>query len=184
MQMFDIESLKSSVNAGSRPEFLFFWGHKAQSTMIGKHVLSQWWPASFSIDGQIYPTAEHYMMAEKAKLFSDGQAYTNILAAPSPSKAKALGRKVRGFDEKLWVAQRFAIVLRGTTAKFEQNAELKDWLINTENLVIVEASPVDKVWGIGLAASDERALDPRTWRGLNLLGFALMKARAILTSCK
>lgn len=182
MDIFDVESLKSAVHDGWRPEFLFFWGHTAKSPMIGKHVLSQWWPASFSIDGQMYPTAEHYMMAQKAKLFGDEQAYINILAAPSPSKAKALGRKVKGFDEKLWVAQRFPMVLRGNTAKFEQNAELKDYLINTENLVLVEASPVDKVWGIGLAASDERALDPRTWCGLNLLGFALMKARIILKS--
>jgi ribA/ribD-fused uncharacterized protein len=183
MDSFDVESLKAAVHNGRHPEFLFFWGHTAKSTMVGKHVLSQWWPASFSIDGQRYPTAEHYMMAQKAKLFGDDQAYGNILAAPTPSEAKALGRRARGFDEKLWIAQRFPIAVRGNTAKFEQNAELKDWLINTKNLVLAEASPVDTVWGIGLAASDERALDPRTWRGLNLLGFALMKARAALMSC-
>jgi ribA/ribD-fused uncharacterized protein len=184
MDIFDVESLKAAVHTGCHPEFLFFWGHTAKSTIIGKHVLSQWWPASFSIDGQMYPTAEHYMMAEKAKLFGDDQAYVNILATPSPSQAKALGRRVRGFDEKLWIAQRFPIAVRGNTAKFEQNTELKHWLMNTENLVLVEASPVDKVWGIGLAASDERALNPRSWRGLNLLGFALMKARGILKSGK
>lgn len=184
MDTFDVESLKAALHTGQRPEFLFFWGHSAKSSMIGKHVLSQWWPASFSIDGQIYPTAEHYMMAQKAKVFGDDQAYINILATPSPSKAKAFGREVKGFDEELWVAQRFPIAVRGNTAKFEQNAELKDWLIDTGNLVLVEASPVDKVWGIGLAASDKRALDPQTWRGLNLLGFALMKARAVLKSCK
>jgi ribA/ribD-fused uncharacterized protein len=182
MDISDIESLKAAVHNGWRPQFVFFWGHTAKSTMIGKHVLSQWWPASFSINDQIYPTAEHYMMAQKAKLFGDDQAYVNILATPNPSQAKALGRRVRGFDEKLWVAQRFPIAVRGNTAKFEQNAELKNWLIKTANLVLVEASPVDRVWGIGLAAGDERALNPRTWRGLNLLGFALMKARATLRS--
>jgi ribA/ribD-fused uncharacterized protein len=180
MDISDVENLKAAFHTGWRPEFLFFWGHTTKSTTIGQHVLSQWWPASFSIDGQTYPTAEHYMMAQKAKLFGDDQAYGNILSAPSPSEAKALGRRVSGFDENLWIAQRFPIAVRGNTAKFEQNPELKDWLINTENLVLVEASPVDTVWGIGLAASDERALDPRTWRGLNLLGFALMQARAAL----
>jgi ribA/ribD-fused uncharacterized protein len=182
MDIFDVESLKAAVHTGRQPEFLFFWGHTANSTTVGRHVLSQWWPAAFSIDGQMYPTAEHYMMAQKAKLFGDNQAYGNILAAPSPSQAKALGRRVRGFDEKLWIAKRFPIAVRGNTAKFEQNAELKDWLINTKSSVLVEASPVDAVWGIGLAASDDRALDPRTWRGLNLLGFALMKARIGLKS--
>jgi ribA/ribD-fused uncharacterized protein len=83
--------------------------------MIGKHELSQW-PASFSIDGPMYPTAIHRMMAQKAKLFGDDQAYVHNLATPSPSKAKALGRHVRGFDEELWIAQRFPIAVRGSTA--------------------------------------------------------------------
>jgi ribA/ribD-fused uncharacterized protein len=97
-----------------------------------------------------------------------------------PSKAKTFGRKVRNFDEQIWSNHRFDIAVRGNTAKFEQNTALRDWLLSTEGRVLVEASPRDKIWGIGLAADDERALDPKTWRGLNLLGFALMRTRTAL----
>jgi|SRR5262245_34792703 len=180
MEICDLESLQAAIQNGSRPEFLFFWGHTAKGMRIGKHVLSQWWPASFSVDSCRYPTAEHYMMAEKAKLFGDDQAFAAILTSQNPSKAKALGRKVRGFDEQIWSNHRFDITVRGNTAKFEQNPELKDWLLGTKRQVLVEASPRDKIWGIGLAADDKRALNPKTWRGLNLLGFALMKARTAL----
>jgi ribA/ribD-fused uncharacterized protein len=180
MDSFDLESLKGAVRAGWRPEYLFFWGHTPKGAGPGKHVLSQWWPAAFAIDNQAYATAEHFMMAQKAKLFGDEETRAEILSARDPAEAKSLGRRVRGFDEQLWTAHRFQIAVRGNVAKFEQNAELKDWLLGTGSHVLVEASPVDRVWGIGLAVDDKRALDPETWRGLNLLGFALMKARATL----
>ena len=180
MDIRDTESLKAAVRSGWRPEFLFFWGHTPKHAEIGKHVLSQWWPATFSIDDQLYPTAEHYMMAQKAKLFGDEVTYLDILSAAGPAEAKALGRRVKGFNEEVWAAHRFQIAVRGNTAKFGQNASLEDWLIGTGNVVLAEASPVDRIWGIGLAADDKRASDPQTWRGLNLLGFALMEARAAL----
>ena len=180
MEIHDIESLKRALEAGQCPEFLFFWGHTAKGREIGKHVLSHWWPATFALDGQTYASAEQYMMAQKAKLFGDEDAHARILATTSPSEAKKLGRRVKGFDEALWVAHRFEIAVRGNIAKFGQNLELKDWLVGTGDCVLVEASPVDRIWGIGLAADDTRAGDPRTWRGLNLLGFALMKARALV----
>ena len=143
-------------------------------------MLSQWWPATFSIDGQTFASAEHHMMAEKAKLFGDDEMFAAILAAESPSQAKSLGRRVHGFNEERWTAHRFPIAVRGNSAKFGQNPELKSWLLATGHIVLVEASPVDKIWGIGLAADDQRAKDPRTWPGLNLLGFALMKVRQAL----
>jgi ribA/ribD-fused uncharacterized protein len=176
----DIESLRAAVASGLRPTFLFFWGHTAKDGSVGKHVLSQWWPALFTVDGQSYPTAEHYMMAEKARLFGDAATRAQIIAAQSPAEVKTLGRQVRGFDEEHWVENRFAIALRGNIAKFGQNPELKDWLLGTAPAVLVEASPVDTIWGIGLGADDKRASDPGKWRGLNLLGFALMQAREAL----
>ncbi|MGJ5203315.1 NADAR family protein [Bradyrhizobium sp. HKCCYLR20261] len=99
---------------------------------------------------------------------------------PGPSQAKKLGREVRGFDDARWTAHRFDIAVRGNVAKFGQNPPLGQWLRSTAEAVLVEASPVDRIWGIGLAADDPRARDPLTWLGLNLLGFALMKARAAL----
>lgn len=184
METFSVEDLRRAIESGWRAEFLFFWGHTPKGQAIGKHVLSQWWPAGFSIDGQRYPTAEHYMMAEKARLFSDEEACARILSAGKPAEAKSLGRRIKNFDERLWAERRFEIVVRGNTAKFTQNADLAAWLIGTGEVVLAEASPSDTIWGIGLAADDKRALDPRTWRGLNLLGFALMKARAKLHASK
>ena len=82
-----------------------------------------------------------------------------------------------GFEEDLWIKNRFNIVAKGNLAKFKQNAEIRGFLLNTKNRVLVEASPVDKIWGIGLSADNSSIEDPSTWQGLNLLGFALMKAR-------
>ncbi|TYB45268.1 NADAR family protein [Actinomadura chibensis] len=159
-------------------EFLFFWGHRKR----GPGYLSQWWPAPFTVDGTVYATAEHYMMAEKARLFGDEETAAAIVAASHPSEAKDLGRRVRGFAEDAWRDARVGIVTRGNEAKFGQNEELRDYLVGTRNRVLVEASPLDRVWGIGLAADDPRAGRPSAWPGLNLLGFALMTVRETLTT--
>jgi ribA/ribD-fused uncharacterized protein len=170
-----------AVERGERVRFLFFWGHKAQPDgSVGSGCLSQWWPAPFSLDGLVFATAEHYMMWRKAMLFADEEAAGRILAASHPSRAKALGRQVSGFDEASWAAHRFEIVVAGSVAKFGQHPDLTEFLLGTGERVLVEASPRDRIWGIGLAATDERATDPRQWRGRNLLGFALMRARATL----
>jgi ribA/ribD-fused uncharacterized protein len=121
-------------------------------------------------------------MVAKARLFGDDAIVPEILAASHPSEAKALGRKVRGFDDDVWTQRRFDLVVEGNVAKFGQHPELRDFLLGTGDRVLVEASPRDRVWGIGLGASNERAEDPASWRGLNLLGFALMQARHRLAS--
>ena len=177
----DRESLVRAVRSGARPEYLLFWGHRPfPSGEIGKPCLSQWWPVSFTVDGDRYASAEHFMMAEKARLFGDEATRAQILKAADPAAAKRLGRRVRGFDEGRWEAERFEIVVRGSRAKFEQNPPLREFLLGTGDRVLVEASPVDRIWGIGMAADDPRAGDPEQWRGLNLLGFALMEARSLL----
>jgi len=117
------------------------------------------------------------MMAEKAALFGDLEARAKILQASSPGAVKALGRGIRNFDEAVWIENRFSIVVRGNAAKFEQNPALAEFLQQTGNRVLVEASPVDRIWGIGLAQNDEKANNPNLWVGLNLLGFALMQVR-------
>lgn len=117
------------------------------------------------------------MMAEKARLFNDKETLKKILVAHTPGEAKQLGRAVSGFNESTWIKNRFNIVVQANIAKFEQNKELQDFLLNTGSRVLVEASPVDKIWGVGLAEHDEAISDPRVWKGLNLLGFALMEAR-------
>jgi ribA/ribD-fused uncharacterized protein len=177
----NVPELLRRIGAGWSPKYVFFWGHKDKSgAPAGKHVLSQWRPSEFEIDGVRYPTAEHYMMAEKARLFGDQRALERILAAPGPGAAKAIGRQVRNFSSERWDAACFDIVARGNIAKFGQNPLLHDYLFETGDKVLVEASPIDRIWGIGLAADDPQAQNPAGWRGANLLGFALMKARAAL----
>ncbi|SDW42628.1 hypothetical protein SAMN05421504_101547 [Amycolatopsis xylanica] len=100
-----------------------------------------------------------------------------IRKASHPNEAKTLGRQITGFDEQAWTKHRHDIVVAGNLAKFGQNAELKTFLLNTGDRVLVEASPLDRIWGIGLAEDDERAADPNRWLGLNMLGFALMEVR-------
>ncbi|MFI0367791.1 NADAR family protein [Actinomadura sp. 1N219] len=169
----DVADLIRLQNEGTRLKFLFFWGHSTP----GPGYLSQWWPSPFTVDGTVYATAEHYMMAEKARLFGDEKSADAIVAASHPRRAKDLGRRVRDFDEQIWQDNRFAIVAKGNEAKFAQNNELLDYLLGTRNRILVEASPRDRVWGIGMAADDPNAENPSAWKGQNLLGFALMTAR-------
>lgn len=171
------ELLNQAIQEGLQLKYLLFWGHTAKTSGTGKHVLSQWWPSPFEVDGETFPTAEHFMMASKARLFHDEVTRTKILQTSKPGAAKALGRQIARFDQAQWTDNRFGIVVAGNIAKFSQNAELGDYLKETGNKILVEASPTDQVWGIGLAANDPAAQNPANWRGLNLLGFALMKAR-------
>ncbi|SEM15766.1 NADAR family protein [Streptacidiphilus jiangxiensis] len=172
------KQLAALVAAGARPKWLMFWGHQPQQDgSVGPGSLSQWWPCRLEIEGVEYASAEHWMMAAKARLFGDEASVPAILAARTPAEAKVLGRKVTGFDEERWEAERFELVVRGNVAKFGQDAALREYLLGTANRVLVEASPRDSVWGIGLGAANEAATDPQRWRGLNLLGFALMEAR-------
>lgn len=175
---YSLEKLLKDYNNNANINFLFFWGHKASKDgSITKSCFSQWWPCEFTIDGQTYNSAEQYMMAEKAKLFGDLQIFEKILKSTEPKEVKALGRQVANFDEAVWKANRYEIVKRGNFAKFSQNKELGDFLINTDNCVIVEASPYDRIWGIGLNQNSPNANNPHLWKGENLLGFALMEVR-------
>lgn len=174
----DIEAVRSLYRRGARVDFLFFWDDEAtSSSAIGKECLSQWFPSEFTVGGLRFPTAEHFMMHGKARLFGDEQVATTILSADTPATAKALGREVRGFDQARWEAHRRELVTSGNFAKFSQSAELRCFLFGTGDRILVEASPVDRIWGIGMAANDPRCDNPLEWPGLNLLGFALMDVR-------
>ena len=177
------EELVDRAARGETFKYVYFWGHRPRRDGgVGAGCFSQWWPAPFEVDGVGYPTAEHWMMAGKARLFGDADAERRALTASHPKQAKDAGRSVRGFDEARWRAHRFALVVEGSVHKFGQHPPLRDYLLGTNSRVLVEACPVDEVWGIGLAADDERVADPGRWRGLNLLGFALMEARQRLMS--
>ncbi|URC13473.1 NADAR family protein [Flavobacterium sp. B183] len=159
-------------------KFLFFWGHQpSKDGTITKTCFSQWWLSSFKVNGVTYKTAEHWMMAKKAELFNDNEVLDKIIKANSPAEAKKLGRQVKNYDDAIWLENRFEIVKEGNYHKFSQNPDLKAFLLNTDERVIVEASPVDPIWGIGMAGDHKDVLNPAKWKGLNLLGFALMEVR-------
>ncbi|GIL24893.1 NADAR family protein [Actinocatenispora comari] len=178
-----VTELVAALDAGATPKWLLFWGHRpARDGGVGPGCLSQWWPCRFTVDGVGYASAEHWMMAGKARLFGDGVALERILAARTPAEAKKLGRSVRDFDQQVWESRRFGLVVDGNVAKFGQDPRLREFLLGTGSRVLVEASPYDRIWGIGVSAADERATDPARWPGANLLGFALMRAREALAA--
>ncbi|AKA69712.1 NADAR family protein [Clostridium scatologenes] len=175
---YTIDSLKQDFQKGKRIKYLFFWGHQPSTDgSITKTCLSQWWKANFVIDGYTYCCMEQYMMAEKARLFKDNETLDEIMKSSHPKQMKTLGRKVKNFDEELWIKSRYSIIVKGNDAKFTQNENLKEFLIQTKDRVLVEASPYDRIWGIGMSKDDYNIENPLYWKGLNLLGFALMEVR-------
>ena len=175
---YSINWLKEQIENGVHPDYLFFWGHTQKiASVTDQSCLSQWWPSPFEIEGITYPTAEHWMMAKKALLFDDKETFDLILQANKPDKAKQLGRMVKNFDGTAWDLKAYALVVEGNLYKFDQSDSLKKYLLNTGNKIIVEASPLDVIWGIGLSKDDENASNSCKWRGTNLLGFALMEVR-------
>ena len=141
---------------------------------------SQWTPARFHHEGVDYSCCEQWMMAEKARVFGDHATLARILAAVEPGRHKALGRQVRGFDAAHWSRVCRGIVYRGNLLRFTQIPRDRDLLLATDDRTLVEASPLDRIWGIGLRQDDPRALVPSQWLGSNWLGVALMQVRDTL----
>jgi len=171
MEPRNLAELLSLADSGAELKYLFFWGHKRPQKGVDAACLSQWYPARFEEDGHSFSTAEHYNDQNSAK---------KVLTAGSPGEAKSIGRKVMNFREEVWVAQRETIVQNASRLKFSQNADLKAFLLETGTRILVEASPVDRIWGIGMDKAQGGQTHPSNWQGLNLLGFALMSARASL----
>ena len=138
---------------------------------------SQWYCCQFVVDALTFNCAEQFMMHGKAVLFGDADVAAEIMAADHPRTHKALGRKVKNFDGAVWERERMRIVKDGNRAKFTQNDELLAKLLATNGTTLVEASPYDKIWGIGLGEEDPRAQDPKQWKGQNLLGKILTELR-------
>ena len=132
----------------NRVKYLFFWGHQPERDgSVGAGCLSQWWPSRFEAEGQEFASAEHYMMWRKAVLFGDEAMAGRILRAPHPKVAKTLGGRVSDFRQDVWDAHRYEIVVSGNRAKFGQDDELREFLLTSGERVLVEASPLDRIWG-------------------------------------
>ncbi|KAL5020937.1 hypothetical protein ScPMuIL_000092 [Solemya velum] len=162
---------QNEARGGSKKErFEFFFGKESP--------FSQWHPCSFTVAGFTYNCAEQYMMHQKAILFGDEEMAKRIMASDSPKTQKAYGRKVSNFNVGVWNNRCVDIVKDGNLAKFSQNEELREIMVRTHPRTLVEAAPRDTVWGIGLGKTNPKAWDRKTWRGKNLLGFALTDVRA------
>jgi ribA/ribD-fused uncharacterized protein len=174
----NLQELRVLRETGTPLNFRFFLDYQpAANRQVTNACLSQWWPCIFSVKGDIFTTAEHFMMHQKAMLFGDQETALRILDADHPFEAKTLGRRVRGFDEGRWDQARLDIVFRGNIEKFTQNQNLLNFLLGTGNDILAEASPNDLVWGIGCREEDPAATQPENWPGQNLLGFALVRVR-------
>jgi len=151
---------------------IYFWGR----------IFSQWHKLGFYDEElkQRFNCAEQYMMYKKALLFGDEYIAEQIITTADPREQKALGRKIKRFEPSLWDSHRFDIVVDGNMLKFGKHPIAKNILLKTKNMILVEASPHDKIWGVGLHWNDDLILDEKNWKGHNLLGKALMRVRELL----
>lgn len=155
-----------------RENYLMFW-------KTGDYM-SNWHLSPFTIDGVQFNCAEQWMMYSKAMLFGDTVIAKETLAESIPRNQKALGRKVKSFVSAVWEKECFDIMVKGCLQKFIQNPKMKEQLLSTGELILVEASPHDTIWGIGLDEDHPDSTNPEKWLGLNLLGLVLMEVRRIL----
>ena len=178
---YHLSWLIDKFDMGEFPELILFWAHvNKKQTRQGEYMLSQWYQSPFSVNEVVYKSAGQWMMARKALLFGDREAYKKILDADRPDQVRSIGVAITGFDEAKWTEWKYEIVKEGNFHKFNQNKKLRAYLLSTGDAVLAEANPFDKVWGIGLSADSKQVSDPYAWEGLNLLGFALMEIREYL----
>ena len=157
---------------------------KGQYSFFWMGILSQWAPTPFIVDEILYKTAEHYMIAQKASLFGDCMSFYRIINAPSPAEAQAIGRKIKSFDECIWLDNAKRIVLEGNIAKFKQNPHALLVLKSTFGSRLVECCPEDSLWGIGMSVDEPGVENSANWRGKNWLGEVLMAVRGMLLLSK
>ncbi len=173
----DNKYIKDKDELMGRPVLAFFSKGNDIRDKVTKDCLSQWYRCEFIVDGIKYNCMEQYMMAQKALLFGDMYYYFKIMSSENPRDMKNFGRQARGFEVNVWDAVKMDIVRTGNYHKFSQNPKLRDFLLGTGDMVIVEASPWDKVWGAGIDTKDKRVNFIDQWPGRNLLGFCLMQVR-------
>lgn len=146
-------------------------------TLFWNGPFSQWHPSDFEINSIKFNCAEQFMMVYKAILFKDYKSAEAIMKSDNPREQKTIGRKVKGFDIPTWSGVARDIVKAGSIAKFTQNPELCVELINTYPTTLVEASPYDRIWGIGLSEYHPDAKIRSKWQGKNWLGEVLTQTR-------
>lgn len=172
-----VEALAQVTAAGAQPTFLTFpdWGGEPPSG-----ALAPWAPTPFETHAGYFGSAEHHFMHGKALLFGDHAAAAKILRAVSAGQARELGRRVAGFREEVWMAERARVMDEANRAKFFALPKLAAYLSSTWPAVLVQSSALDTVWSSGLDLGDPFLPHPGRWPGRNLVGFSLMKVREAL----
>lgn len=160
-------TVKTNKNINVTPTHVYFWN--------GPY--SNWHPKRFEYEGHIFENSEQAFMWKKAMFFGDTKIAEQVLNTPNPRENKALGRKVKNFDAYKWTQASYGIMVEVNMAKW---AESSEDLLSTGDLILVEASPKDLIWGVGYAPFDKEVLDEKNWKGQNLLGKALMEVRTKL----
>jgi hypothetical protein len=146
---------------------IYFW----------KNYLSQWHMRNFTREGIVFNCCEQFMMYSKAKLFDDKDSMKLIMESDDPYYHKKIGRQVKNYNDDIWKNVSRYVVFVGNLAKFSQNKDLKDKLLSTGKKILVEASPYDKLWGVGLDSWNDNILDEKLWQGQNWLGKELRIVR-------
>jgi ribA/ribD-fused uncharacterized protein len=155
-----------------KEEFIFYFGQES--------VFSHWFKCSFSINSQDFCCAEQYIMYRKAVLFNDVEIAKKILNSSNPARHRYLGKQVGGFDKRLWQQHCKQFAFDGNLSKFAQSSVLTNILLQTTGKSFAEASPYDRIWGIGLSMKNPKIYDRSQWRGRNWAGEVLQSVRAKL----
>lgn len=161
-------------------QYIYFYGYSSKNPY---NYFSNFYPLNFKdTNGTIYCCSEQYFMKKKQERFdvSNEELANKIMNSKNPKEIKKLGRQVKNFDEEIWNKERYDIMKDALKLKFSQE-ELKNKLVSTGNAILVEASPTDRIWGIGMNESQVNSTHTN-WKGLNLLGRALMEIREELAN--
>lgn len=166
--------------SGAPLKFEFFYGHHPVPNRITSSCFSQWFTQPFEVSGKIYSCMEQYMMEQKALVFGDCKVAEEIMNYSEPRDMKKAGRRVSNFNEEEWNSVKYGIIVKGNFHKFTQNEKLLEYLDKTGDTYLVEASPSDKIWGIGMDRNHPLRNNVECWVGENLLGFALTEVRDLI----
>ena len=179
------ETADSLKKVGKIPEELWISGQEADAYYFHKPeepngYLSNWYLSEFELDGVRFSSVEQYIMYRKCLVFGDEASAEAVLATVDAAEQQAIGRKASGYIPTVWAGMRQMVVFRGLMAKFMQNDDLKQKLLDTGDAYLVECAGSDKIWACGIRLNDDKRFDASNWTGSNILGFALMEVRNAL----
>jgi ribA/ribD-fused uncharacterized protein len=179
------ETVDTLKKAGKIPDKLKVSGQEVDAYFFHRPeephgYLSNWYTSPFDLDGMHFSSVEQYIMYRKCMIFGDETSAKAVLATEDTAAQQAIGRKAAGYIGSVWAGMRQMVVLRGLMAKFSQNEDLKQKLLDTGDAYLVECAGSDKIWACGIRLNDDKRFDASNWTGDNILGFALMEVREML----